>query len=153
MEKYTSGCKGCIREFGCDFEETRARADAYKPKCYIKVADADLIDRSSLKPDLCDADVNDGTTPVHYSKDTIENAPSISARPKRYVDASHDTLISYIWSLEKEYYEGKHKDQQLDKILVTMYALYKAAWAIGEISWDNMFYAYADFTAKLLKIR
>lgn len=118
-----------------------------------KVTDRDLIDRSTLTPDLGDAEVENGTIPVHYSADQIKNADSIAARPKTYIDAPHDSLLEYIWAKESEYYEGKHKEQQLDKILVTMYTLYQAAWAIGEISWNDMFYAYADFTAKLLGVR
>lgn len=46
MEKYTSGCKGCIREFGCEFEETRAHSEDH-PKCYIK----DQWRESSLESD------------------------------------------------------------------------------------------------------
>ena len=43
----------------------------------------DLIDRSKLVPDICDGDIDFGRTPVHYSADTIKNAPS--AKDDSYV--------------------------------------------------------------------
>lgn len=73
---------------------------------------------------------------------------------KEKKEAQYDSVLSYIWAREKDYYEDKHcYGQSLEKKLTTMYALYMAAWAVGELTWDQAFYAYADFTAKLLKIR
>lgn len=69
------------------------------------------------------------------------------------VDTPYKLVLEYIRKRESEYYDGKHASQSLESILTTMYALYNAAWAIGEITWSNMFYSYADFVAKFLKIR
>lgn len=69
-------------------------------------------------------------------------------------DAPYGSVLEYIWKREKDYYEDKYcYGQSLEAKLTTIYALYMAALAVGEITWDQAFYAYADFTAKLLKIR
>ena len=66
--------------------------------------------------------------------------------------APFDSVLHYIWHREKQFYEGRGS-QSVESVLTTMYALYMAAWAVGEMSWEGAFYAYADFTAKFLKIR
>lgn len=65
----------------------------------------------------------------------------------------HASVMEYINEVEQQYYNDKVFGQSLESKLTTMYALYKSAWAVGEITWDEMFYAYADFVAKLLHIR
>ena len=65
----------------------------------------------------------------------------------------YGSVLDYIWKVEEDYYDGKHSTQSLESKLTTIYALYNAAWANGEIEWDDMFYSYADFVAKLLHIR
>lgn len=69
------------------------------------------------------------------------------------IDKPYGAVVDYIKVVEREYYEDKVPGQSLESKLTTMYALYKSAWAVGEISWDEMFYAYADFVTKLLHIR
>lgn len=75
------------------------------------------------------------------SKETRENPP-------------FESVLAYIWKREEDYYKNRDcSGQDTDSKLTTMYALYMAAWAVGEITWDQAFYSYADFTAKLLGIR
>lgn len=69
------------------------------------------------------------------------------------IDKPYESVMDYINKLEREYYEDKVPGQNLETKLTTMYALYKSAWAVGEITWNEMFYAYADFVTKLLRIR
>lgn len=76
------------------------------------------------------------------------------AKEDKKEEAPYESVLAYIWKRETDYYENKHcYGQSLEAKLTTIYALYMAAWAVGEITWDQAFYAYADFTAKLLKIR
>ena len=40
-----------------------------------------LIDADALVPDICDAEIEYGTKPVHYSANAIDLAPTIDAVP------------------------------------------------------------------------
>ena len=40
-----------------------------------------LIDADNLVPDICDAEIEYGTKPVHFSANTIDNAPTVDAVP------------------------------------------------------------------------
>lgn len=64
-----------------------------------------------------------------------------------------ESVIAYLSKVEEDILGDKNKDKSIESKLTTVYALYMAAWAIGEVSWDEAFYGFADFTAKLLKIR
>lgn len=46
----------------------------------------DLIDRSQLKPDLGDANVEYGSKPIHYSQDAIQSAPAVEAKSVRLAE-------------------------------------------------------------------
>lgn len=64
----------------------------------------------------------------------------------------YESLMEYIVHEQNDILSGKSQ-YKLEKSLTIMYALYKAAAGIGEVTWDQAFYMYADFTAKLLGIR
>lgn len=40
-----------------------------------------LIDADNLVPDICDAEIEYGTKPVHFSANAIDNAPTVDAVP------------------------------------------------------------------------
>ena len=40
-----------------------------------------LIDADNLAPDICDAEIEYGTKPVHFSANAIDFAPTIDAVP------------------------------------------------------------------------
>ena len=75
-----------------------------------------------------------------------------TTKQERKEQAPFEDVLHYIWSREKKFYEGRGS-QSVESVLTTMYALYMAAWAVGEITWEQAFYSYADFTAKFLRIR
>lgn len=68
-------------------------------------------------------------------------------------DFRFESVIDYLHHVECECFSGTMADRTLESKLTTVYTLYMAAWAVGEISWNDAFYGYADFTAKLLNIR
>ena len=49
-----------------------------------------LIDADNLAPDICDAEIEYGTKPVHFSANAIDFAPTIDAVPVvRCFDCGH----------------------------------------------------------------
>lgn len=68
-------------------------------------------------------------------------------------DAKYGSVMEYLVKVESDFLNDKTHYQSLESMLTTVYTLYITAWAVGEISWDGAFYGFADFTAKLLKIR
>ena len=40
-----------------------------------------MIDADNLVPDICDAEIEYGTKPVHFSANAIDNAPTVDAVP------------------------------------------------------------------------
>ena len=49
-----------------------------------------LIDADNLVPDICDAEIEYGTRPVHFSANAIDNAPTVDAVPVvRCKDCKH----------------------------------------------------------------
>lgn len=66
----------------------------------------------------------------------------------------YESIMHYLSHIESEYLNGTPAGKQsLETKLIQVHSLYMAAWAIGELTWDEAFYGYADFTAKLLHIR
>lgn len=72
---------------------------------------------------------------------------------KQTKNAKYGSVMEYLCNVESGFLNDKPHYQSLESMLTTIYTLYMAAWAVGEISWDGAFYGFADFTAKLLKIR
>lgn len=68
-------------------------------------------------------------------------------------ESKYKSVMEYLMNVESGFLNDKTHYQSLESMLTTVYSLYMAAWAVGEISWDDAFYGFADFTAKLLKIR
>ena len=68
-------------------------------------------------------------------------------------DCRFESVVEYLHHVERDCASGTMADRTLESKLTTVYTLYMAAWAVGEISWNDAFYGYADFTAKLLNIR
>ena len=70
-----------------------------------------LIDADNLAPDICDAEIEYGTKPVHFSANAIDFAPTIDAVPVvRCKDCKHgypcgDEIVCY--HPEYELAEGK----------------------------------------------
>ena len=65
-----------------------------------------------------------------------------------------ESVMHYLSHIEHEYLNGPQVgNQSIETKLIQIHTLYMTAWAIGELTWDEAFYGYADFTAKLLHIR
>ena len=63
-------------------------------------------------------------------------------------------VMRYINRVENEMLNDKCPQlRDTETKLIQMYTLYMAAFHSCEITWDEAFYGFADFTAKLLKIR
>lgn len=90
MRQMPHVCGNCISHRGgsCDVGETN-----YLEDCDMWVWDNtvkrkdnnmkdDLINRTTLIPDIGDAEIENGTKMVHYSADCIRNAPTVDAAPE-----------------------------------------------------------------------
>ena len=70
-----------------------------------------LIDADNIVPDICDAEIEYGTKPVHFSANAIDLAPTVDAVPVvRCKDCKHgypcgDEIVCY--HPEYELAEGK----------------------------------------------
>lgn len=65
-----------------------------------------------------------------------------------------ESVMCYLGSIEHEYLNGQQAgNRPIETKLIQVHTLYMTAWAVGELTWDEAFYGYADFVAKLLHIR
>ena len=93
------------------------------------------------------------TVPVEpvYIKPSLRTEPVADRDGKK---PPYESVMHYLSNIEHEYFNGTQVgNQSIETKLIQIHTLYMAAWAVGELTWDEAFYGYADFVAKLLHIR
>ena len=66
-----------------------------------------LIDADNLVPDICDAEIEYGTKPVHFSANAIDLAPTVDAVPVvRCRECLYWDNITHFCHYHSRYYDG-----------------------------------------------
>ena len=84
------------------------------------------------------------------------NNPEHAKAAKRLAVKIEDEVhpvMRYANRMEREFLDSKSDSRSVETKLIQMYTIYMAAFNACEITWDEAYYAYADFVAKLMKVR